>query len=327
VKQQWLERPEGGSVTGLRLIRTFALLCGRTAARTTLYPITLYYLLRRQPERRASRDYLQRVTGQPATLLQVTRHFHCFAATILDRVFLLSERFKRFDIRHFGLDDLRNAWNQQRGVLVFGSHLGSFDALRVFAQLREDVKVRVVIDLEQNPAISSILNALNPALAASIINARQEGTTTALAIKEALDEKALVTLLVDRARPGNQVVDVDFLGTRASFPTAPWMLAAALKVPVVLCFGLYRGGNRYDLHFELFADPLTMPRGQRDSAVREVTQRFADRLAHYARSAPYNWFNFYDFWQPQSSVPADDPSGTGTDAGAGAAERSRDHAA
>ena len=103
----------------------------------------------------------------------------------------------------------------QRGVLVFGSHLGSFDALRVFAQLREDVKIRVVIDLEQNPAISAILNALNPTLAASIINARQDGTTTALAIKEALDERALVTLLVDRARPGNQVVDVDFLGARA----------------------------------------------------------------------------------------------------------------
>jgi predicted LPLAT superfamily acyltransferase len=35
---------------------------------------------------------------------------------------------------------------------------------------------------------------------------------TALAIKEALDEKALVTLLVDRARPGNEVVLCDFLG-------------------------------------------------------------------------------------------------------------------
>ena len=30
-------------------------------------------------------------------------------------------------------------------------------------------------------------------------------------------------------------------------------------------------------------------------------QRYADRLAHYARSAPYNWFNFYDFWRPAQS--------------------------
>jgi predicted LPLAT superfamily acyltransferase len=26
-------------------------------------------------------------------------------------------------------------------------------------------------------------------------------------------------------------------------------------------------------------------------------QRYADRLAHYARLAPFNWFNFHDVWQ------------------------------
>ncbi|HEY5806733.1 MAG TPA: hypothetical protein VIT67_02130, partial [Povalibacter sp.] len=269
MKQQWLERPEGGNLYGLRLIRSFALLCGRTAARWVLYPITLYYLIRRAPERAASRDYLTQITGRPATLWQIARHIHCFAATILDRVFLMSERFKRFDIRHHGLDELRNAWNQQRGVLVFGSHLGSFDALRVFAQLREDVKVRVVIDIEQNPTVSAVLSVLNPSLAASVINARQDGTTTALAIKEALDEKSLVTLLVDRARPGNPMVEVDFLGRPAPFPVSPWMLASALKVPVVLCFGLYRGGNRYDFYFERFTDSLSIERGRRDAAVKD----------------------------------------------------------
>jgi predicted LPLAT superfamily acyltransferase len=203
VKQEWLERPEAGTVVGYRLISSFARLCGRSAARLVLYPIALYFLIRRGPERRASRAYLERVNGRPASIWQVARHIHTFAAVILDRAFLLAERYKRFDIRVHGLDDLRAAWGRQQGVLVFGSHLGSFEALRVLAQVRPDVKVRVVIDVEQNPALSRVLNALNPELARSIINARREGMTTALAIKEALDEKALVTLLVDRARPGN----------------------------------------------------------------------------------------------------------------------------
>jgi predicted LPLAT superfamily acyltransferase len=25
-------------------------------------------------------------------------------------------------------------------------------------------------------------------------------------------------------------------------------------------------------------------------------QRYAERLEHYTRIAPYNWFNFYPFW-------------------------------
>ncbi|HKR33688.1 MAG TPA: hypothetical protein VJT10_02560 [Steroidobacteraceae bacterium] len=318
MKQQWLERPEAGTTFGYKLLSAIAKLCGRSAARLLLYPITLYFLIRRGPERRASRTYMTRVRGRPASLWQVARHIHCFAAVILDRAFLLFESFKRFDIRVYGLDDLRSAWARQQGVLVFGSHLGSFEALRVLAQLRPDVKVRVVIDIEQNPALSRVLNALNPQLARSIINARREGMTTALAIKEALDEKALVTLLVDRARPGNEVVLCDFLGHPAPFPVGPWQLAAALKVPVVLCFGLYRGGNRYDLHFEPFADTLALERTRRDEHLREVTARFVGRLEHYARDAPYNWFNFYDFWQTDPSHAArstDDAAGAVRDGG------------
>jgi predicted LPLAT superfamily acyltransferase len=314
MKQAWIERPEGGTTFGYKLISGFAKSCGRTAARLALYPITLYFLIRRGPERRASRDYLRRVLGRRTTLWDVAQHIFCFAAVTLDRVFLLSERFKRFDIQVFGLEEVRKASSQQRGVLIFGSHLGSFEALRALAHSRPDVIVRPVIDIEQNPALSKILASFNPALASTIINARQDGTTTALAIKEALDDKALVTLLVDRARPGNRITVADFLGLPAPFPTGPWQLAAALQVPVLLCFGLYRGGNRYELYFEPFADPLRIERANRSAGIEAAARRFAERLTHYTRSAPYNWFNFYDFWQlhePHDSDRADAGAGTG----------------
>ncbi len=79
----------------------------------------------------------------------------------------------------------------------------------------------------------------------------------------------------------------------------------------MLCFGLYRGGNRYDLHFEPFADQLKLERARRDAELRQTIQRFADRVAHHARSAPYNWFNFYDFWRADDSQT---PAGAGADA-------------
>jgi predicted LPLAT superfamily acyltransferase len=303
VKQKWLERPEAGSVFGYRLIGTFARLCGRTAARLVLFPITAFFLIRRGPERRASRDYLQRALGRKPSLKDVAKQFYYFASVILDRLFLLSESFKRFDVQVHGLDALRAQWAKKQGVLVFGSHLGSFDALRVLSQYRKDVKVRVVLDTEHNAAITSFLNAFNPELARSIINARQDGAVTALAIKEALDEGALVTLLIDRARPGNQVSNVNFLGESAPFPTGPWQIAAALKVPVVLCFGLYCGGNRYELNFEAFADTVRVERAAREASLNAIIQRYADRLAHYTRRAPYNWFNFYDFWHLNSTPP------------------------
>jgi predicted LPLAT superfamily acyltransferase len=153
-----------------------------------------------------------------------------------------------------------------------------------------------VIDLGQNPNVSHLLNALNPAIARDIINARQDGARTALAVHEALQEGALVTLLADRVRPGNPTVRVNFLGHQASLPASPWLLASVLKVPVVLCFGLYRGGRRYDLHFETFATELAIPRADRAAVLHAIVQRFADRLEHHVRLAPDNWFNFHDLW-------------------------------
>ena len=286
MKQQWIERPEGGTAFGYRLIVGIARFFGRTVARAFLYPITLYFVIRRGPERRASRDYLRRVFGKKPTFWHICKHVSWFAAVILDRVFLLSENYKRFDVQVYGVEQLRERWSRGKGVLVFGAHVGSFDALRIKAEQRQSLKLRPVIDLEQNPALSRILNALNPKLAASIINARQEGTTTALAIKEALDEGSIVTLLAERARPGNTVVPAEFFGQQAPFPTAPWQLAAALKVPVVLCFGLYRGGNRYDLHFEVFEEQIVLDRKNREEDLRVLAQRFAQRLERALRRRP-----------------------------------------
>jgi predicted LPLAT superfamily acyltransferase len=31
--------------------------------------------------------------------------------------------------------------------------------------------------------------------------------------------------------------------------------------------------------------------------IEQALKRYAQRLEHYCRMAPYNWFNFYDFWK------------------------------
>jgi predicted LPLAT superfamily acyltransferase len=296
VTDAWLKRPEGGSSVAIRLLVGVALGLGRKVARVVLLPVTAYFMIRRGPERRASRAYLARVLGRFPTWLEVARHFHTFAGVTLDRVYFLSESMGRFDVRLIGLEELHRAMDLDRGVLLVGAHVGSFDALRAASTLRPDVTSRVVLDAEHSPALSAILKQLNPQIAAGIINPRKDGTAVALEIGAALNQGALVTMLADRGRPGNATVSVEFLGEMAEFPTAPWQIAAALHVPVVLCAGLYRGGNRYDLHFELLTEQLQIDRQQRQQQLREVVQDFANRLASLLRVAPYNWFNFYEFW-------------------------------
>ncbi|MGH8078513.1 MAG: acyltransferase, partial [Lysobacter sp.] len=198
----WKQRPEGGGWFALWLIRSIARYGGRAVARLLLYPITLYFLIVRGPERRASLDYLARVLPRPPRLLDAARHVHTFSSTILDRVFLLSGQLQRFDIRIEGLDAIHAQIDRGEGLLMFGSHLGSFEVMRVLARQRPDIQVRVVLDKTHNPAMTQLLDALNPEIARTVIDAGQDGPSIALAIKQATDEGALVALLVDRARPG-----------------------------------------------------------------------------------------------------------------------------
>ncbi len=306
----WKRRPEGGGRAAIRLIAAIARHGGRGIARLRLYPITGYFLLVRASERRASRAYLGRVLGRRARLRDVARHIHTFAATILDRVFLLGGRMDLFDIRTEGTGELLARLDEGRGVLLFGSHLGSFDALRALGRQRPDLKLRVLLDRGHNAAITELLAELDPGLAAGIIDAGQGGPAVVLAIQQALQEGAMVALLVDRARPGETALAAPLLGTPAPFPTAPWLIASVLKAPVMLAFGLYRGGNRYDLLFEPFATAVDVPRAQRAEALSALVHRYAGRLEHHLRGAPWNWFNFYDFWHSQASLPAP-PDGSG----------------
>ncbi|MFY8134898.1 MAG: acyltransferase, partial [Aquimonas sp.] len=131
---EWQRRPEGGGRFAIWLIRSIARYGGRWLSRPLLIPITLYFLIVRGPERRASRAYLARVLGRPATLWDCARHVHAFASTILDRVFMLSGQFRSFDLEITGLKELHDQIDLGRGVLLFGSHHGSFEALRVLSR-------------------------------------------------------------------------------------------------------------------------------------------------------------------------------------------------
>ena len=61
-------------------------------------------------------------------------------------------------------------------------------------------------------------------------------------------------MLADRLIEGEDTVRHRFLGEDAAFPTGPFRMAAMLRRPIVLMFGLYRGGNRYDVFFERLPD-------------------------------------------------------------------------
>jgi predicted LPLAT superfamily acyltransferase len=98
------------------------------------------------------------------------------------------------------------------------------------------------------------------------------------------------------------MLPIPLLGSVAYFPTGPFRMAALLRRRVVFMVGLYLGGNRYQINFEPLADFSKTPAGQRGAEVEAAVVRYAALLDQYCRQAPYNWFNFFVFWQPPAAI-------------------------
>jgi predicted LPLAT superfamily acyltransferase len=306
VKLSWRDAAEVGTTWGIRFVLIWLRVFGRTGAQLLLRALVLYYALTQRTARRASQEYHRRL-GLASGFAATYRHLLRFAECVLDRVLFLSGRWQGLILEHHGLEHLQALRAERKGALLLGAHFGSFEALRAHA-IFEGLTVNVVADFGNSARITTFLNQLGPNTGVNFIGAEQAATSLALTLRDAIARGEIVALLADRPNQGRQA-SAQFLGAPAQFPTGPYALAAVLRCPIYLTFGIYTAPNRYDLYCEPFAETVTLPREQRDAALAQFAQRYADRLAERCRLAPDNWFNFYDFWTtPEPAVEPSSPT-------------------
>ncbi|MFH5923431.1 LolA-related protein [Roseomonas xinghualingensis] len=305
----WLkERERGGAA--LRLMAWIARNAGWHVSYVLLYPVTAYFMLSAPArQREAVRCFQRRALGRRPRWLDEWRQYFAFAATMLDRVYLLQGKTKGFEISVTGLDELDARIDAGHGCVLLGAHLGSFTAMRALADRGCPVEVMAFM-YEANAALANaVFSALSREKAELVVPLGQPDSM--LRAKECLERGGLVGILADR-RPAvgeDRVVPVPFLGAVAPFPAGPHILAAVLKAPVMLAFGIWKGPRRYEIVFEPFADQVVLNRATREADLRESAMRYAARLEEVARAYPGNWFNFYDFWEEMDDVPSSSGQG------------------
>ncbi|HTG50468.1 MAG TPA: hypothetical protein VL915_08260, partial [Gemmatimonadales bacterium] len=110
-----------------------------------------------------------------------------------------------------------------------------------------------------------------------------------------------VALLADRVGLGDdkRTGRVEFLGDRATFPHGPFLLASLLKCPMIFMVALRMGDGRYGAFVERLADNVIVE-GPED--LDALAGDYARRLERYCLMAPYQWFNFYDYWSDDAGT-------------------------
>ncbi|KVW97293.1 acyl-CoA synthetase [Thiobacillus denitrificans] len=298
---EWVRRPERSNRTMLRVMTWISLRLGRPPARFILAGISLYFLLFAPAAKAASRAYLRRALDREPSFADLFRHFHSFASTIHDRVFLLNARFDLFQVEVHGEDVIKAVQAAGHGAILMGAHMGSFEVVRAIGRLQPGLRVVMVMYEENARKLNAALAAINPAAVQDIIPLGQFDSM--LRVQACLDDGMVLGVLGDRTLGGAPTLRVPFLGADAEFPIGPMRLAAMLRRPVLFMSGLYLGGNRYAIHFERLADFSDLERPERDVAVQAAVVAYAACLERHCRAAPYNWFNFFDFWRQKGARP------------------------
>ena len=292
---EWIARPERSNVIAMKIFVWLALLLGRKFTRIFLYPICCYFLLFSSDAKKASKKYLTKVLNREIHLKDQFQHFFTFASTVLDRIYLLNDQHSKFNIEIHGLDVVDSMIGNTNGCFLLGTHLGSFDIMRSVGQNTRNLKINLVMYEENARKVNSILAAINPDNFPQIIALGKFDSM--LKVKSALEAGEFVGVLGDRTIEESGDIRCPFLGEDAKFPLGPFRLAMMLRCPIILMFGLYRGGNRYEIHFEQLADMSNVERGNRSAFMEQALKAYVSRIEHFCRIAPYNWFNFYDFWK------------------------------
>ncbi len=299
----WLSRRERGTVLGIRAAFRFATLVGRTPTKLLVAAIALWYRLFDRRAVRSSRDWLRRVTGRQPGFWAIYRHLRTFAQVTLDRAFLLTGRTRGLTFTRTGLELLARQQATGRGAVLIGAHLGSYEAMRAGGR-HDDLRIRIVGYFANARMINELMHELNPTWQTQVIHLGEDPVNVMANVQEAIDRGDFVAMMADRTGLNERTVEATFLGDPAAFNSGPFLLASILRCPVYLVFGIYRAPNRYELHCEQFADRIDVPRRDRAGALRRWAQAYADRVAHHARQAPDNWFNFFDFWAPRAEAAA-----------------------
>ena len=302
-KASWAEREERGSVWLLRFMAWLASALGRRIARLVLHPITAYFVLFSPGARRNSIRYMRRALGREPGWADGYRHVHTFASIVLDRLYFARGDIAQFDLQHSGGALLVEALASGRGAVMLGAHLGSFEALQAVGEQHASLRAAMVMYPANAQNIQRVLKAVAPANTLHIITIGHPGTT--LAIRDWLDGGGVVGMLGDRVLHDRQdgkdrgdVMRLPFLGGDAPFGLGPLRLAMMLRQRVFFMTALFRGGNRFVVRFEPLADFSARPAdaSARDAQLHAALRAYVHKLEALCVEAPYNWFNFHDFW-------------------------------
>ncbi|TCM63217.1 putative LPLAT superfamily acyltransferase [Acinetobacter calcoaceticus] len=299
---KWSELKERGGVFTLRLMLMIYRYGGRSLCQGVLYVVILWYWLFSRRARQASLEYLQRVHqfaaaqspfARKPNWLHSYRHLMHFGECILDKISAWLGHFTERDLQLNGHEHFQQHY--QKGAIILVSHFGNIDLLRAIKSEHVQ-KINVLVFQKHATQFNAFLRTINDRVDLQLLAVDELGMDTALLLQEKIQQGEWIVIAADRVPvQSDRVQQLSFLGAEAAWPQGAWVLAQLLHVPVLAVF-CYRVQHNFHVQIHKITDQFNAPRADRLRSMQRFMQCYVQLMEGYCLRAPYQWFNFYHFW-------------------------------
>jgi len=240
----------------------------------------------------------------PAEIDALTlRTYHSYSNDVLDLFRSVSmpqeralELFENCDL-HGGA--FMQAREGGKGVILVTGHFGNWEIGGALMRAL-DLPMTIVAMREASDEINRLRIEFRQRFGADTIEVRQS-MDTALQIRRRLAENRIVAMLMDRHVDRDRV-PVTFFGRRAWFLRTPPLLAYMTGAPLLPCSVVRLPSGRFRVRP---GTPIHVSHDvDRDTAVQQAAQAFADQLEACIRETPHARYQFYPYWASQDAVGA-----------------------
>lgn len=304
---RWRGQARGGAL-GHRIFLFTLRRFGLRAAYFLLRFVTLYFCIFSRGSSRSTFFYFRRIHGFSTlkSLFAIYRNYYAFGQSIVDKYALLSGSAEgKFSYTYENEEYLHQLMEEGEGGILISAHLGNWD---IAGHLLKRLKGRINIVMYENEK-QRIKEALEPVLGKrsfQIIGVG-EGMEHLIEIREALKRGELVCIHADRYMEGVRTIEGEFMGKKAKFPLGPFILASKFNAPTCFVFSCKDRATHY--HFYSTA-PVRYGSTKGSSAEESARQAFEDYLSvleRFMNHYPYQWFNFFPFWEEEKALEGDPP--------------------
>lgn len=303
----WAEMGESTFVAGIWLLYWIHRFLGRWPFRLCIYPVVTIHWFMRPLVRRASQQYLARLQAHTGALGRQPdwrdgiRHLALFAETMLDKLVAASGRYPAHRVQSSGRDAIYADARRGQGGLIVTAHMGCLELCRNIEQGQGLLRLNVLVHTRHAEQFNRVLRRLNPDNDIQLIEVTEVGPDTAVLLAAKVAAGEYIAIAGDRVPVfASKTVEASFLGHRAPLPVGPYILAHLLQCPVYV-LGCIHSDIGYHLHFKQLAQRVHLPRRERDVAMAAYAQQYVDTLTEWLVQSPYDWFNFFPFWDQSSS--------------------------